>query len=104
MATTVSERVRVSKRLSDNTCYGTRIGSSPHIIAFRNEYFDELKDLLKSLTDVIHSFEFNHVFIKDIQDIIKVYESRGMSIMNNKVNRFWTEVVNVDEHQLFLSD
>ena len=76
MATTVSERVTIKKRLSDNTCYGTRLGSEPHIISFRNEHFVELKDLLKYMTDVINSFGLNHVFIKDIQDIVEVLESR----------------------------
>ena len=77
MASTVSDkRVTIKKRLSDSTCYTTRIGSQTHVLSFKNDHFAELKDLLKYMTGVINSFGLNHIFIKDIRSIVKVLESR----------------------------
>ena len=136
MATKVSERVRITKKLSDGVSYGTRIGSPPQIISFRNEHFAELKYIVNYMTNVIKSFDLNHVFIKDIQDIVEVFASRVwpnnwaicvtamelkdidcrlntlrdyirdscLPAMNSKVAHFYTDVINADDHQLFLSD
>ena len=136
MATKVHELVKITKKLSDGVSYGTRIGSPPHIISFRNEHFAELKCLVDYMTNVINAFDGKHVFIKDLHDIVEIFESRVwpnnwaicvtamelkdidcrlktlrhyihdccLLIMNSKVDNFYTKVINVDNHQLFLSD
>ena len=78
MSSTASDdkRILIKKRLSDGTWYHTRLDSLTHTLALTNENFVELKDLLQRSTDVIHSFGLNHIFIKDIHDIVTVLDSR----------------------------
>ena len=62
--------------MSDGTSYKTEIDSAAKGLPFKNEHFDELKDILKYMKSIINSYGLNHVFIKDIQFIVRVLDSR----------------------------
>ena len=70
------DRFNIIKQLSDGTSYKTDIDSATKWISFKNEHFEELKDILKYMKGIINSHGLNHVFIKDIRSIIRVLDSR----------------------------
>ena len=70
------DRCNIIKQLSDGTSYKTELDSAAKEISFKNEHFEELKDILKYMKGIINSYGLNHVFIKDIRSIIRVLDSR----------------------------
>ena len=75
---TFRDKRNIIKRLSDGTYYRTQIKycTASKVISFKNEHFDELKDILRCIKDVIKSYGLNHVFISDVRSIVKVLDSR----------------------------
>jgi hypothetical protein len=79
MSTKVSEdRISIKRELSDRQCYETLLdcNSKVHIFSFKNEHFDEMKALVKYLTNVFEEKELKHEFIKDLCDIVTVLNTR----------------------------
>ena len=70
------DRCNIIKQLSDGSSYKTELDSAAKGIPFKNEHFEELKDILKYMKGIINSYGLNHVFIKDIRSIIRVLDSR----------------------------